>query len=95
MWRRFLLTALLVSAGTIALACDSVTHANDYGTSAGSVDTCGSAGTLLCNGACIAEDQKNCGGCGVSCEAAQVCSDGKCGSQCNGGTTQCGSNCVD
>ena len=78
---------------SLALACEAISHANDFGT-ASAVETCGS-GTLFCNGACIAEDQQNCGACGATCEPTQVCSNGQCGSQCSGGTTLCSGHCVD
>lgn len=78
---------------SLALACEAVSHANDFGT-ASAVQTCGT-GTLFCNGTCIAEDQQNCGSCGASCEPTQVCSNGQCGSQCTGGTTLCSGHCVD
>jgi len=93
MWRKAVLTIALLSVG--ALACEAVTHANDYGTASSGVAECGNGGTIFCGGQCIAQDAKNCGGCGVPCEATQVCSNGVCGSQCSGGTTQCGDLCVD
>src|SRR5215472_15920333 len=82
--------ALLAS---FALACEAISHANDFGTSS-AVDSCGT-GTLFCNGTCVAEDQKNCGSCGATCEPTQVCSNGTCGSECTGGTTLCNNLCVD
>ena len=39
-------------------------------------------------------DPGNCGGCGVTCPAGQVCSSGQCGLQCSGGSTKCGNACV-
>ena len=90
---------LFLVVASLALACEAVTHANDYGTGTQQIDNCAD-GTLLCNGACVPEDSKNCGQCNVTCESTQVCSVGVCGSSCSGGTTQCpsadGTNvCVD
>jgi hypothetical protein len=98
---RYALSSILLFLviASLALACEAVTHANDFGTASTEVSTC-ATGTLSCGGSCVPEDTKNCGSCGVSCESTQVCSNGICGSQCNGGTTQCpspdGTNvCVD
>jgi hypothetical protein len=54
----------------------------------------------LCGGACIptSVDPNNCGGCGVTCGAAEVCSSGACiaaSGGCPPGTTPCGRTCVD
>ncbi|MEO8797421.1 MAG: hypothetical protein ABI551_06015 [Polyangiaceae bacterium] len=92
-WRQILSVVVFLGGSSLTLACEAVSHANDYAT-AGAVQACGE-GTLFCNGACVAEDGKNCGACGSTCEATQVCSAGTCGSSCTGGTTQCGSSCVD
>ncbi len=88
MWRKLASTSLFLVIGTLIFACEAVTHANDYGTATAQIDNCAD-GTLSCNGACVAEDTKNCGKCGASCDPGQVCSAGTCGSQCTGGTTQC------
>ncbi len=39
-------------------------------------------------------DSAHCGGCGLVCGAGNVCSAGKCGSSCVGGTTLCGNVCT-
>jgi hypothetical protein len=51
----------------------------------------------LCGGRCIptSTDPANCGGCGISCQAPQVCSAGKCSSGCLTGLTACQQSCVD
>ena len=51
----------------------------------------------FCAGACIPSsvDPNNCGGCGVVCTGAQVCSAGVCSSGCLPGLTVCGQACVD
>jgi len=51
----------------------------------------------FCNGACIPTsiDPANCGGCGVQCKGAEVCSAGSCGSECLPGLDVCGNSCVD
>src|SRR3954447_10730887 len=56
------------------------------------------AGSYLdCQGSCIDPnvDPRNCGACGRACGLDEVCFAGKCGVACLGGTTQCGSRCVD
>jgi hypothetical protein len=96
MWRSLGSILLFLFVASIVLACEAVTHANDYGTSTSTVDNnaCGT-GTLLCNGNCVARDANNCSACGVGCAPGQVCSNGDCGSGCTGGTTRCGDLCVD
>lgn len=88
---------------TLVIACEAISHANDYSTSSAiaAPDTCG-AGTLLCNGNCVLQDTTNCSACGAGCTSGQVCSvstvagiGGTCGSECTGGTTLCGGACVD
>ena len=85
---------LFLVVASLALACEAVTHANDFGVASTQVDTCAD-GTLLCNGSCVPEDAKNCGQCGSACSGGQVCSAGTCASGCTDGTTQCGGLCVD
>jgi hypothetical protein len=50
-----------------------------------------------CGGLCIptSTDPENCGGCGVHCDAAQVCSAGACTDHCLPGLTPCHQQCVD
>ena len=50
-----------------------------------------------CNGVCIptSQDPQNCGGCGVTCTATQVCSGGACSSSCLPGLTACNGACLD
>ncbi|MBI4705887.1 MAG: TLD domain-containing protein, partial [Deltaproteobacteria bacterium] len=40
-------------------------------------------------------DPQNCGGCAYACPQNQVCAKGQCSLLCVGGTTKCGSTCVD
>lgn len=42
-----------------------------------------------------ASNPKNCGSCGHACSGSQVCSNGKCESQCPAQLTTCGGACVD
>jgi hypothetical protein len=50
-----------------------------------------------CNGACIptSADPDNCGGCGVKCTGAQVCSGGACATDCLPSLDACKGSCVD
>jgi hypothetical protein len=50
-----------------------------------------------CNGACIptSVDPANCGGCGVTCGAQEVCSAGACTDHCLPGLSECHQSCVD
>lgn len=91
-WRQVLSVALFFGGSGLALACEAVSHANDYETATSTL--CGE-NALFCNGACVGQDSNNCGACGVTCAPTQVCSEGTCGSSCTGGTTLCGSSCVD
>jgi hypothetical protein len=54
-------------------------------------------GQSACAGACVStdSDRDHCGGCGQACDAAELCSLGQCGSECQGATLQCGDECVD
>ncbi len=54
-------------------------------------------GQALCDGACrdLTLDPSYCGGCGVRCEAGNVCASGVCMLSCPGGTTGCAGGCVD
>ena len=63
---------------------------------AGDVISCG-PGTELCGELCVDTDVDpgNCGGCGTTCDAGEVCSAGACSLTCGGGTTECGGLCVD
>jgi hypothetical protein len=40
-------------------------------------------------------DPSHCGACYAACSSGQVCTSGSCALQCSGGTTKCGSVCVD
>jgi len=66
------------------------------GVDAGGGDGCPS-GTALCDMRCtnVTSDANNCGGCGVTCAAGEVCSRGSCDDSCPGDLTQCGESCVD
>ncbi|MBT8495070.1 MAG: hypothetical protein KJO07_18640 [Deltaproteobacteria bacterium] len=54
-------------------------------------------GFTSCDGQCIniTSDNTNCGGCGVTCEAGEVCSMGGCAVSCAEPLLQCGGGCVD
>ncbi|WP_342382104.1 hypothetical protein NVS55_35105 [Myxococcus stipitatus] len=53
------------------------------------------AGLTVCGGTCVDTrgDSANCGACGTTCSASEVCQDGACG--CRAGTQACGGACVD
>jgi hypothetical protein len=55
------------------------------------------AGLSSCGGTCVdlMTDRGNCGGCGRSCAAVEICADGECVIECPSGQTQCGGSCVD
>jgi hypothetical protein len=63
----------------------------------GPVDQPCPAGTTYCSGVCvdISSDHANCGGCGIECESAQVCSNGRCVLECPAGETDCSGQCTD
>ncbi len=54
-------------------------------------------GQVRCDGACaaIAEDERNCGACGVSCAPGQSCRAGACRTSCSAGLTDCAGVCRD
>jgi hypothetical protein len=53
-------------------------------------------GKLNCGSGCVDTtlDGQNCGGCGRTCSAGQVCSAGTCAIACYNGTTACGQSCI-
>jgi hypothetical protein len=57
--------------------------------------SCG-AGLANCGGICrdTTTDRLNCGGCGVTCGAGQICSGSTCTLSCPGGTVACGGTCA-
>jgi hypothetical protein len=54
-------------------------------------------GATLCGNLCVdtQSDPSNCGACGTTCGANEICSAGQCSSICGGGLTKCGNACVD
>ncbi len=54
-------------------------------------------GQSLCGGACVvtAYDPANCGACGKTCGAGEICSQGACTIACQAGFINCGGRCVD
>ncbi|HWL85141.1 MAG TPA: hypothetical protein VNO21_05030, partial [Polyangiaceae bacterium] len=74
-------------------ACEAMTHSGDFSTTGLLCPD----GYLSCVNACFDGqfDRNHCGSCDVACPSAAVCSEGTCGGQCTGGTTLCGSGCVD
>ncbi len=95
MWRRLASVFLFLVIASLVIACEAISHANDYSTATTSnIDNC-AVGTLSCNGSCVAENTENCGTCGHACSGAEVCSAHTCSAGCTDGTTLCGGNCVD
>jgi len=87
------LLAFVVFGGCALLYACSNSSPN---TTDGGPTNCGT-GSTLCGQACVstATDNANCGSCGNSCTAGQICSKGTCATSCGGGTTQCGTTCND
>jgi len=78
------------SAGKCALSCATglltcTASSSDAGTDAGGAKYCANSKT----------DRENCGACGVTCAAGEVCSDGACAVSCGTGLTKCGTTCRD
>jgi hypothetical protein len=74
-----ILYALLAAALTVAAGCDDSAE-------------CGT-GEMVCGDVCVntLNDSFNCGGCGNTCSAGQICTGGSC--QCSGGGIACGTTC--
>jgi serine/threonine protein kinase len=55
------------------------------------------SGQTRCDGACavLAEDEANCGACGVACAAGTQCTSGRCVTSCSAGLTDCAGVCRD
>jgi hypothetical protein len=53
-------------------------------------------GTQSCGDICVAinVDPANCGSCGKTCQAGQVCSQGQCADNCQGGLAECNGMCI-
>ena len=103
--------AALSIAGGVAVGCSSddptttpsTTTGADSGTptptpttTATTPTTCAAPKTT-CGASCVdtQTDFGNCGACGTSCVAGQVCAAGKCALACAGGATKCDETCVD
>jgi len=91
-----LATALLVSFGfgcSGATTIDTPNPVDDTGTDG---STCPGS-QISCGGTCTDPklDPKNCGACGTSCKADEVCNGGKCGSTCSAPLMKCGDRCAD
>lgn len=86
------LLATLGGASAVAVGCGDNDGSTGSATSGG---TCG-AGFSDCDGACrdVKYDANNCGACGNTCSAAEICSDGQCKVTCQGGTVLCDNECV-
>ncbi len=78
-------TVVACSGGNTAVTAPEVDGGLNCGDSA---QACGSTCTVL------ARDPANCGSCGNTCKAGEVCATGKCATSCGGGSTQCGQSCV-
>ena len=54
------------------------------------------AGLSLCSSKCanLQKDRDNCGACGTTCKAGEVCVAGKCAVSCQSALTNCGGTCV-
>lgn len=80
------------------VASDAAPSDAEGGGDAGGGDGC-NIYQSLCNGQCIPTntDPDNCGGCGVTCAADEVCSGGACvaSDRCMSGLTPCDRQCVD
>ena len=104
-----LLSAAIALAGIASWAgCAAAPSNEQVNQGSGGATTSGSSssssssgspcpGANLCGTTCtnITFDPSNCGACGTKCAAGQVCSGGKCGLTCSGGSTQCNDKCVD
>lgn len=91
-WRSavVIVTVVMAIMGVASLGCSSTTVVADAGTNCGTGSTqCGDTCTV------IARDPQNCGACGKTCAAGEVCSQGVCASSCGGGTNKCANECVD
>ena len=98
-----LAAGLLGAAAVIVVACEPITHANDFGTSApdgGVVTMTGCpTGQTLCSGdagqVCTdpTSDRSNCGGCGNVCGNTYDCTNSACA--CPSGQTVCNGQCTD
>ncbi len=91
------------TVGQTALDGSTVVLSNPDGAAPEASTVVGDAGDpcpiyqRLCGGTCISvvADPNNCGGCGVTCTGAEVCSGGACEAACLPLLTACAQSCVD
>ena len=91
-------TEILLCGSTGDLPCPVgfVCVANRCTPDPGGPMTC-AAGEIRCGAACVKlnSDPKNCGGCGIGCDANKVCNGGICTTSCTGDLSNCNGACVD
>ncbi len=87
---RFLRPATIAGVVSVAAACATGSIVTfDAGTDASSGDGGTNGDASACPQYDLTKDPQHCGSCTNACAANQVCSSGKCASQCNPPTTKC------
>jgi hypothetical protein len=97
-WRAIASATLLATACGCGGSDGGGTPVDDTGADAGDAAdaiVC-ATGESLCDGVCkpLADDPKNCGACGKTCKAGEVCSAGACAIACPTGQSACNGSCV-
>lgn len=90
-----LLAASILAGALLAAGCGGRTVV-DTGSASGGAPGCG-PGVTRCGAVCVdvQHDPENCGACGVTCAAEDVCAGGQCTSTCPAAFATCAAGCVD
>lgn len=88
---------LTMGSGLVVAACGKDDGGEPVAVDASIDSTSCRQSDVQCGSTCtnVRTDPKNCGGCGTTCGATEVCDLGRCAAGCSTGLKQCGQSCID